>query len=283
MSPLSSIPILLETFKLGDMLMYDKFYDVFLPQPLIWKAVEGFEGAYEVSNYGQIRSLDRTVEYYREGVLCTKNHKGRILKPKLDKDGYESYCLVTVDKRRNVRGHRLVAQAFIDGGSEDLVVDHKNTKVACNHVWNLQWMTPAQNTIKHFSEERGSERPLSKLSKEEWLEIGELYNQGLSYSEIVERFKLTVKRPDTIWNVLKGEKVKSITGFKKGDFQKRVHPVQKLSDEDIFNVLKARLIDKKGLKEISKEFGIAESMISRYCSGNRRPEIRDKFKEEWGI
>lgn len=118
--------------------MLDKFYDVVLPQPLIWKDVKGFEGSYQVSNYGQLMSLDRYITFERKGSTITRLFKGKQLSPKYDKDGYESYALYDGGGvRRDVRGHRIVAESFIPNIKNLGVVDHKDADVNHNFAWNL--------------------------------------------------------------------------------------------------------------------------------------------------
>lgn len=261
--------------------MYDKFYDVFLPQPLIWKDIDGWEGLYQVSNYGQVKSLDRLVDYVWKGNLTTKLFKGKLLSPKYDKDGYESYVLSSTDGRKYYRGHRLVASAFIPNTNNVEVVDHKDAKVTHNFAWNLQWMTSTENTIKHYAKDAGLYKSLSSLSKYEWFYIGYLYNEGLEYKAICENLGIGAKSPDTIWEGLSGRRLSTVTGFKEGDFIKRKHPTTKLDVEDVVKILEDRLIHKCSLRDLSYKYNIAESMISRFCSGKRQPEGLRLFKERY--
>jgi hypothetical protein len=264
--------------------MYDEFYEVFLPQPEIWKPVVGYEGSYEVSNYGVVKSIDRLVTYQQRGASVTRLFEGRVLRPKYDKDGYESYVLSSDGDRKALRGHRIIALSFLKGGSQDLVVDHKDAEVTHNFVWNLQWMTNTENTIKHYGKDAGLGKSLSSLTIYEWYYIGYLFNEGLEYTDICENLGLDVKRPDTIWDVLSGRRLSSVTGFKEGDFLIRKHPKTKLMDiEDVVEIIKERKLRNKSLKDISKMYAISESMVSRYVNGIRQPEALAKFKEKYGV
>ncbi len=264
--------------------MYDKFYDVFLPQPLIWKDIEGFEGYYQVSNYGQLRSLDRHVTFEWKGKLATRLFEGKVLAPKYDKDGYESYCLsLGKGNKKHLRGHRVVAQAFVPNIKEVGVVDHKDATVTHNFSWNLQWMTNTQNTIKHYAIDAGLDKPLSSLTNYEWFYIGYLFNEGLEYKDICANLGIGAKSPDTLWEGLSGKRLKSVTGFKKGDFKKRKHPVTKLDICTVCNIIKERLIDGVPLRDLSIKYSIAESMVSRFCSGKRQPEGLLLFNERYKI
>ncbi|CAM0065729.1 HNH endonuclease, partial [Vibrio phage 184E37-3b] len=259
--------------------MFDKVYNVFLPQPLVWKDVEGLEGYYQVSNYGEVRSLDREVTYLQRSSVVTRTFYGKVLSPKLDKDGYESYGLSKDKTKHHLRGHRIVAKAFVPNNGALPVVDHKNGTVTHNFSWNLQWMTSQDNTIKYYAKEFNKEKTLSSLSKEDWFYIGWLYKEGVSYEGITENLGLTLESPYSIWDGLSGRRLSSITGFKQGDFKVRAHPTTKLTLETVVTIIKERKVGNKPLKVLSKKYNITESMISRFCSGKRQPEALKLFKE----
>lgn len=109
----------------------------------IWKSIFGYEGFYEVSNLGNIKSLN----YHN-----TKQEK--ILKPKRDKDGYLLIILSKNNKQRTFKIHRLVAEAFIPNTENKPQVDHKNKERDDNRVENLQWLTASENNKKGFLQGR---------------------------------------------------------------------------------------------------------------------------------
>lgn len=100
----------------------------------IWQPVKGFEGLYEVSNIGRVRSLKRATT------------SGRCLKQEADKDGYMRLTLskAGVPYLRSV--HRLVAEAFCKNPMELPYVNHKNEDKADNRAENLEWCTAQYNT-----------------------------------------------------------------------------------------------------------------------------------------
>ena len=108
----------------------------------IWKTVIGYEGLYEVSSMGRVRSLDR---YVRGRGDSMKLHKGRTLHPKIDRDGYCIYNLCKDGKVKNFRAHRLVADAFIPNPNNKSCIDHINTIRNDNRVENLRWSTQQEN------------------------------------------------------------------------------------------------------------------------------------------
>lgn len=111
----------------------------------LWKDIKGYEGCYQVSNLGRIKSLDRmTNNQYGEYFM-----KGRILKNSIIKD--KGYCRVSLNNgngKISKRVHRLVAEAFIPNPENKLEVNHKDGNKLNNCVSNLEWCTNKEN-IEH--------------------------------------------------------------------------------------------------------------------------------------
>ncbi len=107
-----------------------------------WKAVVGYEGYYEVSNYGRVKGLNRTIQR-SDGRMVTIPE--RILSPVLDTDGYRQCKLCRDGKYKTVGVHCLVARAFIPNPDNLEDVNHKNFNRADNHVSNLEWKTHGDN------------------------------------------------------------------------------------------------------------------------------------------
>lgn len=104
----------------------------------IWKDIPNYQGLYQVSNYGNIRSLDR----YSSDHFC----KGRVLKPYGNGKGY---LLVKLCKNGHIKAfqvHRIVANAFLPNRNKKLQVNHLNENKKDNEVTNLEWCTAKQNS-----------------------------------------------------------------------------------------------------------------------------------------
>lgn len=97
-----------------------------------------YTGMYQISNYGRVRSLDRTGSDGRE-------LKGKILKPKQDKKGYLFVTLCKNREAKNFTIHRLVATMFIPNPENLPVVNHVSEVKSENFVWNLEWCTAKYN------------------------------------------------------------------------------------------------------------------------------------------
>jgi hypothetical protein len=111
----------------------------------VWKEVVEFADSYEVSNKGNVRSVDRVV-IRSNGRPITVNGKDISIMP--DKDGY-SIVQLYKDGRRYVRKvHRMVYEAFVGELSKDLVIDHRDNDKSINSVENLQQVTNRFNVSK---------------------------------------------------------------------------------------------------------------------------------------
>lgn len=128
----------------------------------IWKDVEGYEGYYQVSSLGRVRSVDREIVYSNGKVHL---FKGRILIARQDKDGYLSVILSKNNKIKGYRVHRLVAQAFIPNPDNLPCVNHKDETPFHNNVDNLEWCTIRYNTNYGSGIERAKEKLINHPKK----------------------------------------------------------------------------------------------------------------------
>ena len=109
----------------------------------IWKPVIGYEGLYEVSNLGRVRSIDRLVKYSNGQIHL---HKGRMLSPGLvHKLGYLQVALCNNGKIKHKMVYRLVAEAFLPNPDNLPQVNHKDENPFNNCVENLEWCTIEYN------------------------------------------------------------------------------------------------------------------------------------------
>ena len=112
----------------------------------IWKAVVGYEGSYEVSNHGRVRSLDRVaIRFYKStGKERPYPIVGKVLKMPTNDEGYRSVCL----SGRERKVHRLVADAFLGERPLRYEIDHINNDRTDNRIMNLEYVSSRENTLR---------------------------------------------------------------------------------------------------------------------------------------
>lgn len=110
-----------------------------------WADVRGFEGYYQVSSLGRVRSLDR--HKLGRGRIKLSRQRGRLMKPKVDKYGYNVVQLSKDGQRTFTTVHRLVAMAFIPNPNNYDQVNHIDCDKLNNRTENLEWCTAKQNVI----------------------------------------------------------------------------------------------------------------------------------------
>lgn len=146
-------------------------------QPLeIWKDIVGYEGYYQVSNYGRVKSLERCVTHSRKGKEFIRE---RILKQHINK-----YCFVVLSKNgftTNKTVHRLVAIAFIPNPLNLPEVNHNNPDgdKTDNREWMLNWADREGNNthaMENNLKPKGIEHGRSKLTEKDVLEIRKIGN-----------------------------------------------------------------------------------------------------------
>lgn len=139
----------------------------------VWKPIVGYEGLYDVSNYGNVRS-------YQNYGFELKNEP-KTLRQVLNRYGYPTVtlCKDTVHKQKTV--HRLVAETFIQTDNYKLQIDHINGIKTDNRASNLEWVTAKENTLRSVRlglKPRGERHGNSKLKQKEVEMIRELYKTG---------------------------------------------------------------------------------------------------------
>lgn len=110
----------------------------------IWRDVVDYEGYYQVSNLGNVRSVDRTIPHKLSG---TCRRKGKIVAMH-DTKVYLNVSLCKYSKPKIYMVHRLVAQAFIPNLENKPHINHIDGNKQNNCVYNLEWVTPSEN-IQH--------------------------------------------------------------------------------------------------------------------------------------
>lgn len=147
----------------------------------IWKEIEGYEGLYQVSTHGRVRSLNY-------------NHTGKtqILSQSKDKDGYFKVVLSKNGKRKCYGVHRLVAQNFIPNWFDEQQVNHRDENKQNNRVTNLEWCSVKYNINYGTHNERIKEsksKPVLQFTKtgefvREWSSTMEVGRNGFTQQQV---------------------------------------------------------------------------------------------------
>ena len=103
----------------------------------IWKDIKGFEGIYQVSNYGRVKRIDRISSRLKDGCYLKLS------------DHYKGYLTVKLIQKR-VFVHKLVTQAFLGERPKGLQTNHKDCNKKNNHINNLEYVTQSEN-MRHAS------------------------------------------------------------------------------------------------------------------------------------
>ena len=140
-----------------------------------WRDVVGWEGFYQVSSAGNVKSVDRRIKQNGRFGVYTRIMKGKMLKHGLCTNGYISVGLTRPGRKPRAHlVHRLVAFAFLGKPSPGMEVCHGNGIRSDNRVVNLRWATRSENHAdkkKHGTNLSGEQNPMHKLDENSVLEI----------------------------------------------------------------------------------------------------------------
>lgn len=157
----------------------------------IWRAVKGYEGLYEVSNLGRVRSLDR--------ISKGRRRKGRILRHYVTGSEYFQVCLSKEGESKNIAVHRLVATAFVPNPEKKETVNHINEDKRDNRSCNLQWLTLEENL--HFGTR--AERQRKTLTKNIGVPVFQIlpdrHNVVARYESLTLAGEAVGAQPNEIW------------------------------------------------------------------------------------
>jgi hypothetical protein len=167
----------------------------------IWKDIEGYEGLYQISNYGRVKTLSRITNFGNRIKIIPEIIK----KLSNDKDGYLITTLSKQSRKKNIKIHRIVADTFIDNPLNKPTVNHKNGIKTDNYVSNLEWATYLENNLHGYNHNlishKGINNSSSKLNESEVMEIRELYrNKKLKHRELSAMFNVSTANITNILN-----------------------------------------------------------------------------------
>src|SRR3990167_8250738 len=163
----------------------------------IWKDIPGYEGTYQASSLGRIRSLPRVID---GGLGRVTHRKGCVLRPATERLGYLRLSLKNEGTARSWLVHRLIAITFLGQPMVDRKeINHKDSDKKNNSIENLEWCSRSYN-IKHSFDngtqggrgfKLGEGHPHSKLTNSNIRSIRSLYNKKIiMIQDIARRFNI---------------------------------------------------------------------------------------------
>lgn len=166
----------------------------------IFESIKGYEGMYEISNFGRVKSLQKTTKF----GLRFKTYPEKILLPQNNNNGY----LKVILGGKNKYIHRLVAEAFIPNPENKPQVNHKDGNKKNNHVDNLEWATSKEDSDHKHSmglvdysklSRKGITNGNSKLTNEDVKRIREVYlARKYSRRKLAKEYSVSVNTIDKI-------------------------------------------------------------------------------------
>jgi len=161
----------------------------------IWKDAVGYEGLYEISSFGRVKTLEKILPHNKfKHITCV--FKEKIMKISLDTKGYPSIVLRKNGIPKTLRVHRLMTEAFIPNPENKAYVNHINGIKHDNMLENLEWSTPSENEshayrtkLKNSNSILGVKHFKAKLTEKDILEIREKFgNKTHTAKELAEEY-----------------------------------------------------------------------------------------------
>lgn len=160
---------------------------------LIWLPVVGYEGLYEVSDFGNIKSLSRIVRHPNGGDLQTTE---KIMKAIISTTG--KYCQINLyrnNKMKVFKIHRLVGLAFIKNIHNKPFINHIDGNKQNNHISNLEWCTAKENIIHAFDNNlmnvpHGEKHVRAKLTSKDVLKIRDDFKIGVKQNYLANKYSV---------------------------------------------------------------------------------------------
>lgn len=219
-----------------------------------WRDIAGYEGLYQVSNFGRVKSFVKKTP--------------KILKPFIDTFGYLVVGFHKGDARKNFNIHRLVAKNFIPNIENKQQVNHIDGRPLNNHVSNLEWVTHAEN-IRHAYRTglrpSGVKNPLAKFSEEQILYIRENPDE-LNCRELAKVFEVC---PATIGDIQLGRKYKFVKGTVRGSIAPPC-----VTDDVKQEICRLYVKGSRtfGSNALAKKFGISSNVIIKIVNRGKNDD-----------
>ena len=160
----------------------------------IWKDIPNYEGYYQVSNKGNIKSLQ-----FQCNLTNKKYPREKILKQKIDKQKNKRVSLWKDGKEKSWLVHRLVGISFLGNTDESMTINHKDGNRLNNNVSNLEWCTLKENIQHGFSNNLYSHQTPIRI-------INKTTNKTIEYNSLSKGSIAIGKNPKYIYGKIKNNR-----------------------------------------------------------------------------
>lgn len=262
----------------------------------VWKPIVGYEGYYEISNLGRVKSIERWVKQGKS----LRHVKESFKQPHIGAYGYPSVTLCKEKKSVDIPIHRIIAKAFIPNPENKPAIDHINTDKTDYRLENLRWVTNKENSNNSLTLQHCREKTYTKEVIKQRLETRKRGNTKTApktvfqytkdgvfvkeYFSITEAQRITGINHNSIHRVL-NDNTQSAGGYLWTDkptdnfqYVKRQHPTSRpiLQYDKQGNFIK----EWPSIREASLKLGLHEANIARNIKSEAPPrKYKFKYKE----
>ena len=223
----------------------------------IWIDVDNYEGIYQISNYGRVKTLDRITISSTGSKI---QYEGKMLKPIVNNQGYHKRILTDIGNgRKNLNVHRFVAKKFVHNPNPEVndIINHIDGDKQNNHHSNLEWCTHLHNVRHAIKTGLRKRSTFQVLSDKDVIEIRRLYDEtDLSYSALGRMYNITSP------NITLAVTYKSFIDVEPE--KKYEYKINKLKGEELDEWLNTKYKSKKLLEIISQDE--LDEFVHEYCN-----------------